>query len=150
MTKNKESINLEQLKIIRNRATQLSDKLATTEKTKQDLTLNLINIYDNCGHELVVRYKDNQVGRIVRCLCCTKTFYGLIVGLDCYFENLVDFPEFLQEKDVMQFVLNLFEEEKTRHPGISDAEIVAIINEQLKNQRVPVEEQILVKNLGTK
>ena len=56
MTKNKESINLEQLKIIRNRATQLSDKLATTEKVKQDLTLNLINIYKNIVTNFIFNY----------------------------------------------------------------------------------------------
>lgn len=150
MIKIKKIVDLEQLKIIRDVATKINGDLAVTEKVKQELTLKLLNVYNSCSHELVVRYKDNQFGRIARCLCCTKTVYGPMVDLDCYFQNIIDLPNTLDENDKTQFALNLFEQERANHPNLSDAEIVAIINEQLRSQTISTGEPDFVKSIGTK
>ena len=73
-----------------------------------------------------------------------------MVGLDSYFQNIIDLPDTLQEDDMTQFTLNLFEKERNQNPELSDAEIVAIINEQVKKQTVSVGEQRLVKTIGIK
>ena len=150
MTNREGLINLEELKIIRGVAIKTNADIVVVDKMKQDLTLKLLNLQNNCSHELVVRYKDVQIGHIARCLCCTKTFYGLMVGLDSYFQNIIDLPDTLQEDDMTQFTLNLFEKERNQNPELSDAEIVAIINEQVKKQTVSVGEQRLVKTIGIK
>lgn len=150
MSKNKKIIDLEQLKMIRGLATKINDDLAVAEKVKQDLTLKLLNIHNNCNHELVVRYKDAQVGHIASCLCCGKTFYGPVVGLDFYFKNIIDMPDTLQENDIPELSLKLFEQERIKHPGLSDVEIVSIINQQLKKQTTEVEKQDFVKSICTK
>jgi len=150
MIKDKERIDLEQFKMIRGLATKTNDDLSMAEKVKQDLTLKLLNIHKNCNHELVIRYMDNQVGYIASCLCCTKTIYGPMVGLDFCFQNLIDIPDSLQENNIPEFTLKLYEQERIKHPELSDAEIVSIINQQLKKQTTAVEKQDFVKSIGTK
>lgn len=150
MNKKKESIDLRSLKIVRNMALKINDEMDKVEKVKQELVLKLIDIHHNCNHELVVRYKDNQVGRIVRCLCCTKTFYGPMVGLDFCFANIIDLPDVLQENDMPQLALKLFEQKRIKKPELSDAEIVTIINRQVRKQTTTVEPQGFTKSIGTK
>ena len=49
-----------------------------------------------------------------------------------------------------QFALDLFEQERTNHPELSDREIVAIINEQVKYNQISTEGQAFVKSIGTR
>ena len=150
MKNDKELINLEQLKTVREVAVKMNNDINIAEKVKQDLVFKLSNIHHNCTHDLVVRYKDNQVGRIACCLCCTKIFYGPIVGLDLCFKNIIDLPDTMQDEDVTEYALKLFEQERAKHPKLSDARIVEIINSQIKHQTTSVEESGFVKSIGTK
>lgn len=134
--------DLDKLRLIRDEALKLNTKINSVEKIKQDLTLQLLTIQNNCNHNIVVRYQNNETGREIRCLCCNKGFYGRLVGLDFYFDNIIDL-NLETDEDKVNLALELFIQEKQDFPDLSDTEIVKIINHKIQNNLYKKEQGII-------
>ena len=145
------TINLEELKKTRREALEIGKKIAYISARKQSLILELLAIQQKCEHKVVVRYNDERFGHTACCLNCNKLFYGMIVGVDCYFNNIIDFQFLVKPpKNQVEFALQLFERQRVKFPKLSDAEVVELINKQIGQQAMPEQKTDFTKRIGTK
>jgi len=150
MKKQETITELQELLAIRNETVKIGENIEFANKLKQDLTLKLLNIQHCCNHNIVVRFKNNETGREARCLCCDRPFYGSVVGVDFYFENIIDMQSLETDEDKVMLALKLFEQEKTLNPNLSDKKIVEIINNRIRENKAFTGNSIFVKKIGTK
>jgi len=142
--------DLQELLAIRNEAIKISGDVENINKAKQELILKLINIQHSCNHNIVVRFRSNKTGCEARCLCCNRPFYGTVVGVDFYFENIIDMQLLETADDKVMLALGLFAQEKTLNPDLSDKKIVEIINNRINENKVFTEQSEFVKIIGKK
>lgn len=140
-------IDLEKLKKIRSEAPELEQQIDLVSRKKQRLMLELIRIQHACEHKIVVRYNDAQFGPITCCLNCNKTFYGMVVGFDFYFKNIIDLQSLNTECDKFEIALKLFEQARINNPNLNDSEIVKLINKQTEQKQSISEKTDFVKSI---
>ena len=137
--------NIDDLRLVRNETMKLKDKINLLSRTKQQLNLELINIQSSCNHDIVVRYKNKEIGYEARCLCCNKSFYGRVVGLDFYFNNIIDLQSLDTDDDKVMIAFQLFEQTVKENPHFSDRETVEIINSKIQKYILKQSKSVKVK-----
>lgn len=150
MGQKEDLINIEELKKIREAAVKIGKKIDLISKKKQSLILELSKIQHACEHKIVVRYNDGQFGSVVCCLNCNKTFYGVIVGVDFCFKNIIDLQTLNTNKNKVKLALKMFEQERIKHPRLSDTEIVKLINKKVLSTQSICKTQGFVKSMCIK
>jgi len=154
-----ENIDLQELQQTREKAIRLQDDISELNKQKESLVLGLEQIQQKCSHRLAVKlqsYDFDDNWNEAYCLNCNQRFHGPFLNFDKQFQNLIHFEHltFDGEQPIdeikVEVALEMFRQEREKYPELSDAEIVALINEQIKYQTASVEEQGFVKSKGTK
>lgn len=138
---------------------RLQDNIAELNKQKESLVLGLKQIQQKCSHRLAVKlqnYDFDDNWNEAYCLNCNQHFHGPFLNFDKQFQNIIHFEYLTFDGEQptneikVEVALEMFRQEREKHPELSDAEIVAIINSQIKHQTTPVEGQQFVKTIGAK
>ena len=152
-------IDLYELNKTRSNVVRLGNAINALEKRKIMYFNEITKIQKECPHSVGVKLREYNVEESwseAYCLCCNAHFIGQSKNTQGFFENTIDFKdvnferESLSEEVKVEIALEMFRQERANHPELSDAEIVAIINEQVKTTTVSVSGQEFTKSIGTK
>lgn len=132
-------LDINQICSIRNQALSLQNTLKNLEEQKQKTLHQLQSIQDHgdCNHQFLVQMKPYDAKSIDNphyCLICNKLFPDQFVTYDkskkiIHFENVLDIPQ----KEKVELAFQIFKYFKEKYPLFSDAKIIELINEEIKD-----------------
>ena len=154
-----EKIDLISLERTRKNIIMIERSMKEMARKMQSLIDEKSQVQKSCNHVLGVNLREYNIEDswvYACCLNCNRYFTGQEINNSGFFQNAIHFEELafdgveLEDEIKVEIALEMFRQERVNHPELSDAEIVAIINEQIKYQTTPVKEQNFVKSIGSK